>query len=186
VGSLALSLRNAVWPMLILLGTISVAATSRYIQFYLHLLSDQRTCTTPSCPEYHIVQGLLGSWQQYQAVVLALIWGLVGVLAIVFSVTLLILRRRVAENTLRFLGLVGFVVLLTFWIFSLALSGFNGLFSLTHLSERVPFPQPGLSTIISAASLLIFAVLLLTRRMRGGRGRGGERVPEPVTATHTE
>jgi len=185
-GSLALSLRNAVWPALILLGTISVAASSRYIQFYLHLLSDQRTCATPACPEYHIVQGLLGSWQQYQAVVLALVWGLIAVLSIVFSVTLLIFRRRVAENTLRFLGLIGFIILLTFWIFSLALSGFNGLFSLTHLSERVPFPQPGLSTIISALSLVIFGVLVLTRRVRGRRGGDGGRVPEPVRATHAE
>ena len=167
--NLALSLRNAVWPLLILLGVIAVAAGARDIQTYLHLLSDQRTCTTAGCPDFANVQSLLNSYQQYVSIGLALVWGVVAVLAIVISVTLLIFNIRVAENSFRFLGLVGFTVLLTFWIFSLALSGFNGLFSLTGLSHRVPFPQPGVATIISAAALVIFGVLLLFRRVRGPR-----------------
>jgi hypothetical protein len=178
VDNLALSLRNAVWPLLILLGVIAVAAASRDIQYYLHVLSDSRTCTTPACPDYTFVQGALGSGQQYIAVALALVWGLVAVASIVFSVTLLVFHWRVAENTFRFLGLIGFVVLLTFWIFSLALSGFNGLFSLTHLSSRVPFPQPGLATIISFASLVVFGLLLLVRRVRGPRA--GVREPAAI------
>jgi hypothetical protein len=167
--NLALSLRNAVWPLLILLGVIAVAAASRDIQTYLHLLSDQRTCTTAACPDFANVQNLLDSQQQYVNIGLAVVWGVVAVVSIVIAVTLLIFNLRVAENSFRFLGLIGFIVLLTFWIFSLALSGFNGLFSLTGLSHRVPFPQPGVATIISLAALLIFGVLLLFRRVRGPR-----------------
>ncbi|MGH2515317.1 MAG: hypothetical protein ACRDHP_06650, partial [Ktedonobacterales bacterium] len=178
--NLALSLRNAVWPLLILLGVIAVAAASRDIQTYLHLLSDQRTCATSACPDFANVQPLLASHQQYLSIGLALVWGIVAVLSIVISVTLLIFNIRVAENSFRFLGLIGFVVLLTFWIFSLALSGFNGLFSLTGLSHRVPFPQPGVATIISLAALLIFGVLLLFRRVRGPRTPVRE--PAAVTA----
>ena len=175
--NLALSLRNVVWPLLILLGVIAVAAASRDIQTYLHVLSDQRTCTSAACPDLVNVQSLLATNQQYVSIGLALVWGIVAVLAIVISVTLLIFNIRVAENSFRFLGLIGFVVLLTFWIFSLALSGFNGLFSLTGLSHRVPFPQPGVATIISLAALLIFGVLLLFRRVRGPRPP----VREPAT-----
>ena len=167
--NLALSLRNVVWPLLILLGVIAVAAASRDIQTYLHILSDQRTCTTAACPDLANVQNLLDSQQQYVNIGLAVVWGVVAVVSIVIAVTLLIFNLRVAENSFRFLGLIGFIVLLTFWIFSLALSGFNGLFSLTGLSHRVPFPQPGVATIISFAALLIFGVLLLFRRVRGPR-----------------
>jgi hypothetical protein len=179
--NMAMSLRNVVWPVLIFFGTIAVATAARQIQIYLHLLSDSKTCPNyPSAADCAIARQLLDSGQQYQAVALAPLWGVVAVLAIVFSATLLIFKWRVAENTLRFLGLIGFIVLLTFWLFSLALSGFNGLFSLTRLSSRVPFPQPGLTTILSAASLVIFGITLLLRRLRGPGGAAPAKVPAPV------
>ena len=174
VGNFGYSLRNAVWPALILLGTIAVAASARGIQQYLHLLSDQRTCGTPDCPDYHVVQQLLAQGAQYQAVALALLWGLVAVFSIVFAAALLIYSTRVVENTLRFLGLIGFVLLLTFWLFSLALSAVNAFLSLTHASGRVPFPQPGVMTVISAVALVVYGVFSFVRRMRGA----------PVAATN--
>jgi hypothetical protein len=81
-------------------------------------------------------------------------------------VTILVFRIRVAENTFRFLGLIGFILLLTFWIFSLALSGFNGLLKLTGASQREPFPPFGVATIISLAALIIWGAIALIRRMR--------------------
>ncbi|HEX6797853.1 MAG TPA: hypothetical protein VF116_09105 [Ktedonobacterales bacterium] len=174
--NLALGLRTVAWPALVFLGVVGVAAASRGIQTYLHLQSDSITCrvnghwSADLCgggATLHAVQTQLNSLQQYQAAGLAIIAGVGAVLAIVFSLALLLFKWRVAENTLRFLGLVGFIVLLTFWIFSLALSGFNGLFSLTGLSSRVPFPQPGVTTIISAAALIIYGIYLLFRRARG-------------------
>ena len=85
--------------------------------------------------------------------------------AIVLAMTLLIFNLRVAENTFRFLGLIGFIILLTFWIFSLALSGFNGLLTLTGATHREPFPPFGVATIISLAALLIWGAIILLRRM---------------------
>ncbi len=170
LDSLAGSLRTVVWPCLIFLGVVAVAASARYIQQYLHLQSDERTCSTSQCPDYGAVQRLISEHVQFVAPVSALLWGIVAVLAIVFSAALLIYRWRVAENSLRLLGLVGLTVLLTFWIFSLALSGFNALFSLTGISQRVPFPQPGVSTIISLVALLIFGTYSLARTMRNRRG----------------
>lgn len=181
INNAAMSLRTAVWPLLILLGVIGVAAAARDIQFYLHLLSDQRTCTSAaSCPDYSIVHAQLSSGQQYLNVAGAALWGIVAVLSIVFSVTLLIFKWRVAQNTFGFLRLVGFIVLLTFWIFSLALSAFNGLFSLTHLSNRVPFPQPGFTTIISLVALIIAGVIYGVRRVRGPRPPQPAKIPTPV------
>jgi len=179
--NMARSLRNVVWPVLIFFGIIAVATVAREIQQYLHLLSDSKTCPSyPSAADCVIATRLLDNGQHYQAVALAVLWGVVAVLAIVFSATLLIFKWRVAENTLRFLGLIGFIVLLTFWLFSLALSGFNGLFSLTRLSSRVPFPQPGLTTILSAASLVIFGITLLFRRLRGPGGAAPAKMPAPA------
>jgi len=80
--------------------------------------------------------------------------------------TILVFRIRVAENTFRFLGLIGFILLLTFWIFSLALSGFNGLLKLTGATLREPFPPFGAATIISLAALIIWGAIALIRRMR--------------------
>jgi hypothetical protein len=169
--NMAMSLRNVVWPVLIFFGIIAVATAAHYIQLYLHLLSDSKTCPSyPSAADCAIDRQLLVSGQQYQAVALAVLWGVIAVLAIVFSATLLIFRWRVAENTLRFLGLIGFIVLLTFWLFLLALSGFNGILLLTNISNRVPFPQPEVTTILSVSSLLIFGITLMLRRIRGPRG----------------
>jgi hypothetical protein len=184
--NLAMSLRNVVWPALVLLGTISVATTAHYIQRYLHLLSDSVTCTNTSCADYlggsPSVHDLLTGGAQYEAEGLAVLWGLIGVVSIVIAVTLLIFKRRVAENTLRFLGLIGFIVLLTFWLFSLALSGFNALFSITHASNRVPFPQPGVTTIVSAAALIVFGFALLFRRVRGPRAGVASRTTASIGA----
>ncbi|MGO8949873.1 MAG: hypothetical protein ACLQUY_19900 [Ktedonobacterales bacterium] len=163
------SIRTVVWPSLIFLGVVAVAASARYIQTYLHLQSDERTCTTARCPTYGPVQALLNEHVQITAPIGALIWGIIAVMAIVFSAVILIDRWRVGENTLRLLGLIGLTVLLTFWIFSLALSGFNALFSLTGISQRVPFPQPGVSTVISLVALLIFGTYSLARTVRSRR-----------------
>ncbi|HKV83699.1 MAG TPA: hypothetical protein VJN88_04035 [Ktedonobacterales bacterium] len=181
-GNLGMSLRNVVWPVLILVGTIAVAAAARSIQLYLHLLSDQRTCTHfPDPADCAAAADKISSGQLLISPLLALLCGVLAAIAIIFSVSLLIFRTRVAEDTLRFMGLVGFVVLLTFWIFSLALSGFNGFFSLTHISRRVPFPQPGLSTILSFGALVIFGAAMIVRRMRGPRLR--QPAPEPVSVS---
>src|SRR5262249_54568951 len=105
----------------------------------------------------------------------AMLTGILAVIMIVLSAALLLYQARVAENSLRFLGLVGFVVLLTFWIFSLALSAFNGFFLLISspngpfFLKRIPFPQPGASTIISFGALVVAGIYLLVRRGRGPR-----------------
>jgi hypothetical protein len=154
------SLRNAVWPVLILIAVIAVASSAKFTRLYLHLQSDINTCPT-ACK---LTLDFYG-WP-YQYVIYAALFGILAVVTIVLAMTLLVFRLRVAENTFRFLGLIGFIILLTFWIFSLALSGFNGLLKLTGASGREPFPPFGVATMISLAALLIWGAIVLFRRMR--------------------
>jgi hypothetical protein len=161
------SLRNAVWPALILFGVIFIASAARFTRLYLHLQSDEHTCV-PGC------QSTIDKYGGPIANVLqAGLFGILGMILIVLAMTILIFRIRVAENTFRFLGLIGFIILLTFWIFSLALSGFNGLLKLTGATNREPFPPFGPSTLISLGALLIWAAIVLFRRMRARSGGSG-------------
>jgi hypothetical protein len=154
------SLRNAVWPILILIGVIAVASSAKFTRLYLHLQSDMITCPTACKPTLDFY-----GWP-YQYVIYAGLFGILAVVTIVLAVTILVFRIRVAENTFRFLGLIGFILLLTFWIFSLALSGFNGLLKLTGATQREPFPPFGVATVISLAALIIWGAIALIRRMR--------------------
>jgi hypothetical protein len=144
-GSLALSLRTVAWPCLTVIAIYAVASLSSDIEAYLHShkhLSD------------------LGNY-----VVPAAVWGVVAVLGAIATPALMLFRWRVAENTARFLRLIGFIVLLTFWIFSLALFGVDQLLDLTGATHnRHPFSPPSFSTALSFASLAIFGLILLFRR----------------------
>jgi hypothetical protein len=81
----------------------------------------------------------------------------------------------VADNSMRFLGLIGFVLLLTFWIFSLALAGFNLLLlpNLLNVTKLQPFYPPGWSTLLSLIALAIFGAIAFVRRGRGGSPSSG-------------
>ncbi|HEU5440458.1 MAG TPA: hypothetical protein VFU88_14300 [Ktedonobacterales bacterium] len=164
-NNLALSLRMIGWPSLLLLASYGLTDLAVQIQGYLHSgkhLTDIAVYILP-----------------------AAIWGMVAMLTVVGSAALMLFKWRVAENTLRFLGLVGFVVLLTFWIFSLALSGFNQLLVSTGaFADRQPFIPPSVPTYLSLAALLAFGAYF---GMRGSRRRakaeaaavvGGDSTPQ--------
>jgi hypothetical protein len=139
---------------------IAVAAAARNTRYYLHLLSDQHYCPG-GCEATFASFG----WP-YQYVIYAGIWGILAVVAIVLAMTMLVFKIRVLENTFRFLGLIGFIILLTFWIFSLALSVFNALLTTTGATHREPFPPFGVATLISLAALLVWGTIVIIRRMR--------------------
>ena len=151
----ALSLRTVAWPLLVLLCIYGVDQVALYVQRYLH--------------------GSKGASDALFQVGPALLWGIGAALALVASAALLIFRWRVADNSMRFLGLIGFVLLLTFWIFSLALAGFNLLLlpNLLNVTELKPFYPPGWSTLLSLIALAIFGAIAFVRRGRGGSPSSG-------------
>jgi hypothetical protein len=142
------SLRNVVWPVLLFTATYGIYWVSIDIQSYLHAQHK----------DISVVVTNIGP---------AAIWGLVSVFSIIFSAALVVFRWHVAENTMRFVGLIGFIVLLTFWIFSLALYGFNVLLEQFNPFIVRPFDPPSWATAASFAALLIFGgYLLLSERGR--------------------
>lgn len=180
IDNFLVSLRNVIWPALILLGTIAIGTAATGIQRYLHLQSDKITCgkLTPYPDSPSVVGSAcssaisqLNAGIQYQSVAVAALLGIACALCIVLAAALLILSWRVVENTFRFLGLVGFIVLLTFWIFSLALTAFNALLNLLNATPRQPFPLLGASTIASIVAFIITAIWLVVRQLRTPRAR---------------
>lgn len=165
--NLLASLRVVGWPLLVFLGVFAAANVSRDIKLYLH--------TNKYAP------ATLGLELQ------ATIWGAVAVLAIVFAAALMLYRLRVATNSLQFAGLLGFAVLLTIWIFALALFFFEQLLILVASSNTThaalctakgyycqtnlrwhPFDL-GMTTAVSLGAFLIFAALWLYTRRRSAR-----------------
>ncbi|GEM_PF-454659 len=193
IDNFLVSLRNVIWPVLIFLGTIAIGTACINIQRYLHLQSDKITCAQnppyPDATDCAAAISQLNALVNYQDVVLAAILGLACTLCIVLAAALLILSWRVVENSFRFLGLVGFIVLLTFWIFSLALTAFNSLLILLHATPRQPFPLFGASTLASIIAFLLTAIWLVVRQLRQPAGARARAVPaaskSPTTTTTT-
>jgi hypothetical protein len=104
-------------------------------------------------------------------------WLIVAVGAAVLALGIYEVSFDVMRNALRFLSIVGFVVLLTFWLFSLAMWSINEFLLQTFVTNRDPFAQLGVSTFLSAVVLALYAFLALipgwrTRRLfRIGRVR---------------
>jgi len=147
VRNLALSLRTVAWPALIVLAIFGLSEVA--IDLQLYLASDKSPLKALT---------LMGP---------GVAWGVGAALAITFAAALFVFRVRVADNTLRFLGLIGFVVLLVFWIFSAALAVVNvALKYYMNVTNRQPFWPLGLTTYISLAALVIWGALALLRRSR--------------------
>jgi hypothetical protein len=147
VRNTALSLRTVAWPPLIFLCIYGVDRAAFYIQQYLHGAKDPLNAFFVAGP--------------------ALAWGVGAALAVVLAAALLVFRWRVADNSMRFLGLIGFVLLLTFWIFSLALAGFNLLLLQIDSQVKTPFLPIGVTTYGSMAALAVYGVIAFVRRGRG-------------------
>jgi hypothetical protein len=146
LANLALAFRYIGWPVLLFIATYGLAELSTNSQLYLH-----------SSKQFHDV---------IFDVLPALGWALAAVVGLVLSAALMLFRWRVVDNTFRFLGLIGFILLLTFWIFSLALWGVNELLINVNVSNRTPFSPPSWMTGISLALLIIFGAIVFFRRMR--------------------
>lgn len=176
-------LRNVLWPGLILAGIFGAATAARFTRLYLHILSDKQTCSgATTCPDLeefalYLSNSLSTGYFQDRAVQLELVFlalavlgGLVSVLTITFSAQILASKVRMRElllpNWLWFSLRLVHRVLLVFWIISLGLSAFMAALLITLATTRAPFPQPGISTIVSFVYL---CVIVVGYRRRSGR-----------------
>ncbi|HEX9067241.1 MAG TPA: hypothetical protein VF807_00625 [Ktedonobacterales bacterium] len=165
VRNLALSLRTVLWPVFIFAGVYGLDQLAEATQSYLHSSKGVNEALT-----------LLGP---------AVIWALAASLGLAFAAALIIFRWRVASNTLRFLALIGFVLLLTLWIFSGALLVFNLLLNKINATPREPFIPWGASSYFSLVALLAWGAYALFIRQRRARPRDAGAEPAP-TATYQE
>lgn len=156
-----LSLRNVVWPALVFLSAASLAFAARFVIFYLH--HDKTLDIT-----LNYLFPAVG-------------WLIVAVGAAVLALGIYEVSLEVMWNSLRFLSIVGFVILLTFWLFSLAMWSVNEFLIQTFVTTRNPFALPGVSTFLSAFILALYAVLAFIPGWRTRRilRMGGARQAAP-------
>jgi hypothetical protein len=159
LAALALALRTVLWPALILAAVTGLALMAQYIQIYTHGISCVHGGSPSACD---VLVNRLDTLQTATDIGVIVAAGIVAILGTAFAPALVVFRLRVAENTLRFMSLTGTIILLTFWIFSLALSGFNVVVSptLAGATTRWPFAQPGALTVISFLALIAYALRL--------------------------
>jgi len=163
----ALALRNLLWPPLDFIAIFSLAAVARELQLYFHLLSDSHSCgSAGSLPCTYVNVTLLSAEQPYISLVSALALGAIAVMASTFATALLIFRRRVVQNTFRFLGALGSQVMVTYWMFAAALAVTNLILLAVGVSSRVPFPAPEPLAIASLASALLVGQRSILRSIR--------------------
>lgn len=98
------SLRNVAWFLLIFVANFGLAALAQLIQEYIH--------TSPRPPAVLVGAALATA---------------VAVLSVTISAALLLGSRRVATNALHLLYWIGFVLALTFWLFSATMVGIDWL-----------------------------------------------------------
>jgi hypothetical protein len=146
LANLALAFRYIGWPVLLYIATYGLAELSTNSQAYLHSGKGVHDVIFDVLP--------------------ALGWALAAVVGLVLSAALMLFRWRVVDNTFRFLGLIGFILVLTFWIFSLSLWAVNQLIFRINISDRMPFSPPSWMTGISLALLIIFGAMYFLRRGR--------------------
>ncbi|HET9981545.1 MAG TPA: hypothetical protein VFQ32_13940, partial [Ktedonobacterales bacterium] len=161
LANLALAFRYIGWPALLFVATYGLAELATNSQAYLH---------SPK---------ILLNVAKY--VLPGMGWGLAAAVGLVLSAALMLFRWRVVDNTFRFMGLVGFILLLTFWIFSLALWGVNQLVIQLNVTGRAPFSPPSWMTGFSLLLLVVFGTYVLVRRSRATRAP-----PAPPTGTSLE
>lgn len=169
------TLRVIIWPALIGLGVLLAAVSARFIRQYLHLLSDKQTCAgTRSCDDLHELGLYLsnsidpryfqGHAFSIEVILLALaLASAVGALLMILaSAQALVFGRTdrlwLIPNWLQFAGVLGMIIACFFWILSIILSLSMYAIQSFALTQRTPFPQPGISTMLS---LLVFLILLV-------------------------
>jgi hypothetical protein len=154
LATTSLLLRVLAVPLLLLTAPVWLALGT--LGFQTYFAGSARYCTGVMCLQAFSLQhvAVLGG------ALLALVFALVTV---ALALGLLLFKWRVVENSLRFLGLIGFVALIPFWIFGLLLSAINAATLWLHVSERVPFAQPEVATVISFATCALSLFFLLWR-----------------------
>jgi hypothetical protein len=171
-GSAALSVRSLLWPFSIFVGVAFVAAASGVFYTYLH--------DPNKFPRY-------SGWDSFGSVLSAFlnwlwswveicIFGLVALALVTIAIAVFTRARYVLSDAANFLRWFGLLVILTYWIFAIALLALNATM---RLQEFVPIKGLGnpwplaldLTGIISFVLFLFLAIPPLIQEWRSQKPR---------------
>ncbi len=171
-GSAALSVRSLLWPFSIFVGVAFVAAASGVVYSYLH--------DPNKFPRY-------SGWDSFSAVLSAFlnwlvswleicVFGLVALALVTIAIAVFTRARYVLSDAVNFLRWFGLLVVLTYWIFAIALLAFNATM---RLQEFVPIkglenPWPlafDLTGILSFVLFLFLAIPPLIQERRSQKAK---------------
>jgi hypothetical protein len=137
-GSAALSIRNLLWPVAIFVCAAFTAAMSGVVYEYLHSMDkfppwanlNSLTGADGIGPSFLV---WLTSWLQIG------VYGLVALTLVTIAIALLTRASAVLPDAINFLRWFGLLVILTYWIFALAVWGLNAAY---RLQEFVSTSDP--------------------------------------------
>jgi hypothetical protein len=164
---LVLQLRPILLPLLLLVGSVSLASSARAIQAHLHA-NDALVGKDPG----HLLSGIT-----FNAIANALpgfIEGPIGFTSFVAALSVLMFSWRVFENTGQFISLITLIWRFTAWFYFLALFGVNWLGIVSGLTPHHPFDVFSLTALYSFVFLISMFTWLLISRARPAR------LPEPL------
>ena len=160
VGSAANGLRSLLWPLSIFVGVAFVAATCGVAYDYLHSVNKFPRYTTgwdSFSSVLHAFLNWLVSWGEM------CIYGLVALALVTIAIAFLTRMGPILSNAVEFLRWFGLLVVLTYWIFALALLALNATM---RWQEFVPIsglqnPWPLAFDLTGIVSFVLFLVLTI-------------------------
>ena len=187
-GSAALSIRNLLWPFAIFVGAAFTAAMSGVVYDYLHVAdkfpyADWTTFTGTNGigPSF---LNWLASWLEIG------VYGLVALTLITIAIALLTRARAVLPDAVSFLRWFGLLVILTYWIFSLAVLGLNAAYRFQEFVKTTdpnsffytknPWPLEFDLTAIMSFLLFLFLALPPLFAERRKQRQQQAKIPQPT------
>jgi hypothetical protein len=160
-GSAALSLRSLLWPFSIFVGVAFVAVTSGVMYDYLHSKDKFPRYSAPGWDSFSTVLNTFLNWLVSWLEIC--LFGLIALALITIAIAVFTRARYVLSDAINFLRWFGLLVILTYWIFAVALLALNATM---RLQEFVPIkglgnPWPLAFDLTAFLSLILFFFLAI-------------------------
>ena len=179
-GSAALSIRNILWPLAVFVGAAFTAAMSAVVYTYLHSPDKFPNADWSTFNGMHGIGPSFLNWLTSWLEIVG--FGLVVLALFTIAIALLTRAQAVLPDALNFLRWFGLLVILTYWIFALAVLGLNAAYRFQEFVNTttktsnfyLPNPWPLAFDLTAILSLLLFLVLAVPRLF------GRRRKPAPA------
>lgn len=160
-GSAALSLRSLLWPFSIFVGVAFVAAASGVFYDYLHSVDKFPRYSASGWASFTTILSTFINWLVSWLEIC--LFGLVALALVTIAIAVFTRARYVLSDAVNFLRWFGLLVVLTYWIFAIALLALNATM---RLQEFVPIkglenPWPLALDLTGILSFVLFCFLAI-------------------------